>query len=38
MKKNYNDYAVDELVAQYKQDKNERVFAEIMEEATPDPL
>ena len=31
MKKNYNDYAVDELVAQYKQDKNERVFAEIME-------
>ena len=31
MKKNYNDYAVDELVAQYKQDKNESVFAEIME-------
>lgn len=31
MKKNYNDYAVDELVTQYKQDKNESVFTEIME-------
>lgn len=31
MKKNYNDYAVEELVTQYKQDKNESVFTEIME-------
>lgn len=31
MKKNYNDNAVDELVAQYKQNRNESIFAEIME-------
>lgn len=31
MKKNYNDYAVDELVTQYKQERNESVFVEIME-------
>lgn len=30
MKKNYNDYAVDELVAQYKQNRSESIFTEIL--------
>lgn len=30
MKKNYNDYAVDELVAQYKQNRSESIFMEIL--------
>ena len=30
MKKNYNDYAVDELVAQYKQNRSENIFTEIL--------